>query len=74
MVCKPGSVIDGYSSGTFITKCLKQPTRISGVENTCKKYVIFLFGLAPGGVYLCRMMLPYTRCALTAPFHPFPNV
>lgn len=30
-----------------------------------------LFGLAPGGVYLDRRMLPSTRCALTAPFHPY---
>jgi hypothetical protein len=27
MACKPGSVEDGYSSGTGITSCLKQPTR-----------------------------------------------
>ena len=31
----------------------------------------FLFGLAPGGVYHRRGLLPATRCALTAPFHPY---
>ena len=30
-----------------------------------------LFGLAPGGVYLADAS-PRLRCALTAPFHPYP--
>jgi len=30
-----------------------------------------LFGLAPGGVYLADVS-PRLRCALTAPFHPYP--
>ncbi len=31
-----------------------------------------LFGFAPGGVYRDRLPLPAARCALTAPFHPYP--
>src|SRR5690606_38747129 len=31
-----------------------------------------LFGLAPGGVCLAAL-LPGRRCALTAPFHPYPR-
>jgi hypothetical protein len=30
----------------------------------------FLFGLAPSGVYRAGL-LPDSRCALTAPFHPY---
>jgi len=30
-----------------------------------------LFGLAPGGVYRAVRRWPRTRCALTAPFHPY---
>ncbi len=33
----------------------------------------FLFGLAPSGVYHRRRLLPAARCALTAPFHPYPT-
>ena len=43
---KPGSVVDSYSSGSFVTKRLKQPTRIQHGQHKGS-----LFGLAPGGVY-----------------------
>src|ERR1700704_6425222 len=34
------------------------------------RLVTVLLGLAPGGVYLGRVVSPRRRCALTAPFHP----
>ena len=33
--------------------------------------IVPLFGLAPGGVYRAMRRCPRTRCALTAPFHPY---
>lgn len=51
-VDKPGSVVSNHSSGTCVTACLKQPTRIP-----CGPHIMtfrsngFLFGLAPGGVF-----------------------
>jgi hypothetical protein len=50
-VDKPGSVTDNHSSGTNVTVCLKQPTRIPhGSCVTIKRSKGFLFGLAPSGV------------------------
>jgi len=40
-------------------------------ESSAGRAIGFLFGLAPGGVYHRRELLPVTRCALTAPFHPY---
>ena len=40
-------------------------------ESSAGHAIGFLFGLAPGGVYHRRGLLPATRCALTAPFHPY---
>lgn len=40
-------------------------------ESSAGHAIGFLFGLAPGGVYHRRELLPVTRCALTAPFHPY---
>jgi len=40
-------------------------------ESSAGHAIGFLFGLAPGGVYHRRELLPATRCALTAPFHPY---
>ncbi|PVY78816.1 hypothetical protein C8D92_10118 [Tamilnaduibacter salinus] len=41
-------------------------------ESSAGRTVGLLFGLAPGGVCHRRGLLPATRCALTAPFHPYP--
>ena len=57
---KPGSVRpavlgrrDGHSSGTPVTRRVKQPTRMTGPDGpTARAATSFLFGLAPGGV--CR--------------------
>ncbi len=61
---KPGSVVDSHSSRRIVADTLKQPTRTRrGPRHES------LFGLAPGGV--CHAgLLPDSRCALTAPFHP----
>ena len=65
---KPGSVVDSHSSRPCIAAWLQQPTRSRrGSRHGC------LFGLAPDGV--CRAdPLPDSRCALTAPFHPYRGI
>ena len=76
--CKPGSVPasaeDGHSSGTPVAGRLKRPTRAaarkpaSGPKPRCRPYSVLLpvgFALPPP--------LPAARCALTAPFHPYPS-
>ena len=77
--CKPGSGgpanqvrrRDGHSSGTPVTRRLKQPTRTAGSGHdpeafaSRRPYSVLLpvgFAVPPA--------LPPTRCALTAPFHP----
>ncbi len=63
---KPGSVEDDHSSRRTITRTLKRPTRIQ--HGPCLRIPIwscFWWGLP------CRELLPDTRCALTAPFHPY---
>ena len=63
---KPGSVENDHSSRRTITHTLKRPTRIQ--HGPCLRIPIwscFWWGLP------CRELLPDTRCALTAPFHPY---
>lgn len=62
---KPGSVVDSHSSRRHVTAALKQPTRIQRGPRqwipiwSCSRWV-------------CRAgPLPDSRCALTAPFHPY---
>ena len=64
---KPGFVVDNHSSRTCVTTDLQRPTRTQRGPRLKGS----LFGLAPGGVYHRRGMLPPTRCALTAPFQPY---
>src|SRR5512136_1500939 len=69
---KPGSVPatgypftgDGHSSGTAVTRGLKQPTRKHGraILNAS------LFGLAPGGVYLASVVTAGPGELLPHPF------
>lgn len=66
---KPGSVLN---DSIIIYLDLLSPKgsrdltrKLDGPPNT------FLCGLAPDGVYLAGL-LPNRRCALTAPFHPYP--
>jgi hypothetical protein len=70
---------DGHSSGTTFARCLEQPTRTASLTSTsrcfrfstnsprCRPYSVLLpvwFAMPPP--------LPEARCALTAPFHPYP--
>ncbi len=62
-----------HSSRRVVADALQQPTRKARGPRvgrvTCVIRPPSLFGLAPGGV--CRAgLLPSSRCALTAPFHP----
>jgi len=64
--CKPGSVENSHSSGTTVTSRLEQPTRMQrGPRHRIPIWPCFGWGLP------CRQRLPVTRCALTAPFHPY---
>jgi len=82
-VCKPGSVhagpafrafaaIDGHSSGTPVTGRLMRHTRTAarkharGLKSTGRPYSVLL----PVG-FTVPFPSPGTRCALTAPFHPY---
>ena len=85
--CKPGSVRhrplartirDGHSSGTMFAHGLEQPTRTAGLTSprgviACansplrRPYSVLL----PVG-FTMPAPLPDPRCALTAPFHPYP--
>ena len=65
---------DGHSSGTPVTRRLKQPTRAAGPDGPKDKgkpsalhrsYSVLL----PVG-FTVPFPLPETRCALAAPFHP----
>ena len=73
-----GTVRDGHSSGTTFARCLEQPTRTASLTSPCG---VFAFANDPR----CRPYsvllpvwfampppLPEARCALTAPFHPYP--
>ena len=81
---KPNFVLDDHSSRRRITAALQQPTRKFrhctlplGVSGRCasiarKKAIelpAYLVLLRVG--FTMRFELPQTRCALTAPFHPY---
>src|SRR5919198_1387823 len=68
---------DGHSSGTMLAHGLEQPTRTAGLTSPCgviafancprcRPYSVLL----PVG-FAMPLPLPETRCALTAPFHPY---
>ena len=86
--CKPGSVghrllaltiRDGHSSGTPLARCLEQPTRTASLTSPCgviahrandprcRPYSVLL-----PVWFAMPVPLPDPRCALTAPFHPYP--
>jgi len=72
MACKPGSVLpkgrDGHSSGTFLAERLTRPPRTAAQKHAnCRPYLVLL----PVGLAM-PSSLPKPRCALTAPFHPYP--
>ena len=66
--CKPGSVGGSHSSGTRVAARLVRPTRERRGPRLSLPYLVLLrvgFTLPP--------VLPPARCALTAPFHPYPR-
>lgn len=66
------SPVSRVLSGTVIHLGPASPQASSDLpESSAGRAIGFLFGLAPGGVYHRRELLPVTRCALTAPFHPY---
>src|ERR1700739_1527957 len=89
VACKPNSVEDGHSSRRSIAAPLKRPTRRLPTRN-CGNPVtragqtrIRGLGLAIGfPPYLVLLRVGFTlparlraaRCALTAPFHPYPGL
>jgi len=66
--------VSNHSSGTHVTVCLKRPTR-----EPCGPHMLPITRIGrrspiwscSGRGLPCRRMLPPTRCALTAPFHPY---
>ena len=81
--CKPGSVPgtmpeDGHSSGTRVATSLARPTRTTGPETSLPRHSRERLGRRPYLVLLpvgftVPPTLPPTRCALAAPFHPYPQ-
>ncbi len=60
--------MDGHSSGTPVTGRLTRPTRTAIRKRiTCRPYLVLL----PVGLAV-PPLLPEPRCALTAPFQPYP--
>ena len=69
---RASSPISRVLSWTVIHLGPASPQASSNLPESSAGHAIgFLFGLAPGGVYHRRGLLPATRCALTAPFHPY---
>ena len=64
---KPGSVVGNHSSGPAVTGGLKQPTR----KHRGPRHCFPIWSCSRWGLP-CRRVLPPARCALTAPFHPYP--
>ncbi len=66
-----------HSSGTPVAKRLEQPTRMTGPKRTGsfrlrkKRPRHPYLALLPVG-FAVPLLLPAARCALTAPFHPYP--
>ena len=69
---KTSSPVSRVLSSTIIPLGSVSPQTSSSLpESSAGHTVGLLFGLAPSGVYHRRGLLPATRCALTAPFHPY---
>jgi hypothetical protein len=70
---KPGSVEGNHSSGIHVAVNLKRPTRkrtrISAAGPVSRVCCFPIWPCSRWGLP-CRQVLPPTRCALTAPFHP----
>ena len=66
LTTKPGSVVDNHSSRAGVTTGLKRPTR-----ERCGPHLLFPYLVLLQVGFTMPLMLPLTRCALTAPFHPY---
>jgi hypothetical protein len=67
--CKPDSVEDNHSSTISVTTHLERPTRkLHGPCNMLSYLVLLQVG------FTLPPVLPPARCALTAPFHPYPTI
>ncbi len=65
---KPGSVVGNHSSGSAVTDDLKRPTR----RRRGPRHGLPIWSCSGWGLPSHRV-LPPARCALTAPFHPYPD-
>ena len=71
---KPGSVVDSHSSGMPVAGHLKQPTRKRARAVRCnpdESDCLFPYLALLRAGFAVPFLLPGTRCALTAPFHPY---
>jgi hypothetical protein len=57
---------DNHSSGMCVAAHLKQPTR-----EQCGQHIMFPYLVLLRVGFTLPCLLPDTRCALTAPFHPY---
>lgn len=64
---KPGSVVNNHSSRLYVAIKLKQATRVQCEQHLMNSYLPLL-----QAGFALPLMLPSARCALTAPFHPYP--
>jgi hypothetical protein len=64
---KPGSVVDSHSSRARVTARFKRPTR-----ERCGHTPLLPYSVLLQVGFTLPLMLPPARCALTAPFHPYP--
>ena len=71
MACGSRGRRDGHSSGTPVARRIKQPTRMTGPDGpeACASRHSYSVLLPVG--FAVPLPLPETRCALTAPFHPY---
>jgi hypothetical protein len=77
MACKPGSVPPRPKPGhgwPFLWDAGCPAPRATDPDGSPETGPVpSLFGLAPGGVYRAAPRCRSARCALTAPFHPYPR-
>jgi hypothetical protein len=74
LTCKPGSVEGNHSSTNCVTAALQQPTRkhagLTLAPSALRPPALLPYLALLQAGFSSRRVLPPTRCALTAPFHP----
>ncbi len=63
--------LDDHSSGTFVTECLARSTRVTARNCPADKPPRHPYSILLPVRFAMPSPLPETRCALTAPFHPY---